>query len=195
MTTWGFNFRATSGYVTDGAGQSPVLGEVYPNVYSNGLTAGFVAGVGGIVRDRDNAIDVRLAGINGQFNDGASQDTFRVTLPSSGNYTIALAIGDMGSDENYQYVVVKDGSTTLFSVIAPLGTVTDDFIDATGTHYSAAAWPGSNTPVSVTMSGTTLNVVIGSPDAQANVSTIAHLSITSVGSSSTNRMRRIHPIG
>lgn len=179
---WGFNFRATLAYVTDGATQSAVLGELYPNVYSNGLTAGWIDEPE--ERDRNSGVDPRLAGVNQRTNDG-TQKVFQVDLPSAGGYAITLAIGDADNLQAYQYVQVRDGATPVITIADADGTASGHFDDATGTDYDSATWPGSNTPVSVTLSGTTLNVVIGSPAAQLGSTTLAHLSIAQAGGGGT----------
>jgi hypothetical protein len=182
--TWdkGLNFRATSGYVTDGANETYVLdSDNYP-VTRNAVTFGWTASIAGNSRDRDNTLDSRIAGVHFQTNDG-TQKTFQVDLPAPGQYLIRLALGDT-AHEAYLYCRVSDGATPLLTLDETTGNNPPftNFFDATGTGYDSATWPGSNTPVTLTFSGTTLNLIIGSPAAQANVSTIAHLFISQITS-------------
>lgn len=178
--TWdkGFNFRATAGFVTDGTNETYV---VFNNIYpftQNGVTFGWdVAPSGGI--DRNAALDRRLAGIVHMGNTG-TQRTFRVDLPSAADYTIRIALGDAGGAQAYQYLQVKDGTTVRLTIDDTNGTVASHWDDATGTDYTDVTWPGSNTAVQCTFAGTVLNLVIGSPVAQTNSTTISHLFISQV---------------
>lgn len=171
----GFNFRSTSGYVTDGTDETYVLAaDSYP-VTRNGVTFGLSGAVTGAA-DRDSALDRRLAGIVFCDNSG-SQYTFRVDLPATGNYRIRLALGDAGGAQGYQYVQVKDDTSVLFAVDDTDGTAEDNFDDAGGNNRAAAAWPTDNVAVDHTFATTTLLVLVGSPADQAGFSTLAHFSV------------------
>lgn len=169
----GINFRATSGYVTDGTDETYCIGDNYPTT-RGGATFGWTSALSDGTRDRNSGIDRRLAGFNSQANNG-TQKTFQLDLPQAGDYTIGLAIGEDSFDQIYQYVQVKDNTTTLFTIDDTNGTTAGHFLDANGTDHLTANWPSSQTTRSVTMSSTTLNVIIGSPTSQTNQSTIAHL--------------------
>lgn len=98
------NFRSTSGYVTDGAGQTYCLGsaDVYP-VTRGGLTFGWIlAHEADSARNRNAGNDPRLAGQNSATNDGTPSQ-FQLDLPASGSYTIHLALGDASYAQSYQY--------------------------------------------------------------------------------------------
>lgn len=167
------DFRETLGFVTDQPGAVAWLGEAYPTV-KGGNTAGWSASLAGNCRDRSNAVDGRLAGIN--FATAAGTE-FRVDLPGPGAYVIHLAAGDpltSGSVGNWDFY---DGATLLFSVAAP-GT---GFTDATGATYSAADWPLNESGRPVTISGTSLRVV--SHDSSVNC--IAHLRVVQSGGGGT----------
>lgn len=171
----GINFRDSSGYVTDGTDETYCLGEgdAYPTTRA-GVDFGWNSINGDAGRDRDSGVDRRLAGRNGQENTG-TQAEFQLDLPQAGDYNIRLALGDATGTENYQRVDIYDDSTLLFSIVDTDGTTGGTFDDATGTNYSAANWPGSNTAVTHTFATTTLILKLGSTSAQANTSTIAHL--------------------
>ncbi len=181
-TEIGINFRASSGYVTDGTDETYCLGQstdAYPTT-RGGATFGWGAAYDN-GRDRDNALDRRLAGINYHANDG-NQSTFTLDLPSAGDYTICLAVGDGTNSSGYQYVQVLDNVTSKIVVDDTDGTASANFDDATGTNHTAANWPSSQTCTTVTFASTTLNLKLGSPSAQAGSSAIAHLKVTYVPS-------------
>jgi len=116
----GFNFRGTSGYVTDGANETYVLlGDAYP-VTRNGVTFGWLSAPSS--GDRDSTIDRRLAGINYTANDGASQRDFQIDLPAAGDYIISLALGDHGFTQTYQYWRLLDNTTVLATIADTDGT-------------------------------------------------------------------------
>lgn len=168
----GFNFRATSGYVTDSANESPVLGETYPTTYGNSAVAGWTSGSPS-TRDRDSGVDRRLAGVN-----FTTDGTFQVDLPAAGTYNVSLAMGDMGNIMVDASVVVKDGATALLT-IGPHGVTNGTFYDAADVNYSAANWPGSNSAASLTFSGTTMNVQVVAGG--GNNGEIAHLFVSQTG--------------
>jgi len=169
----GFNFRQTSGFVTDPADHTYVLyGDAYP-VTRNGVTFGFTgAQAFGGDRDRNAGIDPRIAGL---CLDIFEELVFRVDLPGPGNYQITFAGGDASNPGRF-IGDFKDGATTLFSL--NLNTE-DNFIDANGTFLSTTDWPTLNTPRLISMEGSTLTVVLNTLDV---VNEIAHLFISQVAS-------------
>lgn len=176
----GFNFRGTSGYVTDGAEGVPVLAEVYPHTYTNGngdsINAGFVSGSGQGAANRSTGVDARLAGIN---YDGGTDD-FQVDLssgsaPGAGDYTVDLAVGDSGGGPHSGQVFwVKDNTTTLIDGSGPYSTAQNHFIDATLTDVAGGTtWAG--TAVSKTFASTTAKFGF---NGQAAVTYLAHFRLT-----------------
>lgn len=161
----GLNFRSTPSFVTDGPGYTYVLGtDTYPT-----SRAGFTFGWSGAVSDRDRnaSIDPRLAGIN--FTAGNAGTTFRVDLPSSGSVDVHVAIGDDAAQQNNQKWQIKDNATQLVSH-GPVASVSAaHFLDETATDYSAAAWPGSETPETFTFASTTFFFVPNSGTADNQV--------------------------
>lgn len=180
-TEAGFNFRDTSGFVTDGAGETYVLGnpDAYP-VTRGGFTFGWSTTVADMSRDRDNSVDRRLAGVNKATNDG-TQAVFQVDLSATGTYVVCIAVGDAVFDSGYEYFKVLDNSTVKFTVDDTDGLLAPNFDDANGTEWSASAWPASNTCQTITFASTTFKLVIGSPGAQAGSTEIAHVRITASG--------------
>src|SRR5271167_623539 len=175
----GFDFRNTSTFVTDPAGDTYVLPTTAYPTKSNGVTFGWVNTtlVGG--RDRNASLDPRLAGIN--FANNGSPATFYVDLPSAGTYNLSLAMGDA----NFPRCVVQceiqflDGQTVLATVEEgpiPAGY----FYDAKGNQWSAAAWPSSNVSQPVTLTGTRLTVVVGLSQNNGEITALAFLGVTQV---------------
>jgi len=174
------NFRQTNTYVSDGEGQTYCLADQYP-VTRGGLTFGLEVyyGSANYGRNRSTAYDVRLAGVVQKANDG-NQNTFRLDLPNAGRYLIGLAIGDAGYAQGYQYVQVRDNTTELFTVAKAGGTAIAHFLDGAATDHTAANWPANCALVVADFASTILRVAFGSPSAQTNSSTIAHLSVLGV---------------
>lgn len=177
----GINFRATSGFVTDGAGETYSLGETFPTV-RGGQTFGWGTNRAGNSRDR-NAANVRTAGCVFVPNSGATDD-FIVTLPSAGDYSIRLALGDFDYAQNIK-CVIKDGTTALATII---GSPADAaWFDATGVdRHPYTTWESNNAAATFTFSTTTLRLTLGGHSSGSAGSAIAHLSYTLVGGSSTN---------
>jgi hypothetical protein len=188
-TSIGINFRASSdghdggGTVTDGAGETYSLGWFTDPSYSDGpvsrggATFGWDGTVADMGRDRDSFVDRRLAGVNQATNNG-TQTVFRLDLPSAGSYTICMALGDVTTDSAYQYAQVLDNGTPLFTIDEPAGTTAGHFLDATGVDRTTANWAATQACRTVMFSSTILNVKLGSPSAQANSSTLAHIDVT-----------------
>ena len=128
-------------------------------------------------RDRDNALDRRLAGV-AQVENTGTQYTFQLDLPSTGASTVRLALGDAGGGQGYQAVQVLDNATAFITITDTDGTTGSEYDDAAGTNRTAAAWPGSNTSVARTFGSTQLKVVLGSAAIQAGSSTLAHLFVS-----------------
>ncbi len=191
----GINFRSTSGYVTDGAGQTYCLGstDTYPQT-RGGATFGWTGSpLPGFARDRNAGNDPRIAGNNEQTNDG-TQSHFQLDLPASGSYTLHLALGDAAYSKGYNYVRVTDGNggSTLLTVDNSAGTASQHFADATNTVYTnnvSTGWPALETGVAVTFTGTTLWLILGTPGAQTAQSCLAHLRVVQAGGATGSLFR------
>lgn len=128
--TQGFDFRATSGYVSDPTNYAVVKGDAYPQTYSpSGVTGGWEDG--GVIdqRDRNNAIDARLAGVN--WPSVPTTNHFRVDLPATGNYAVQAAIGDDYSAQGPFTCTLNDTTTVLKTVVNNAST------GGGGQYYSA----------------------------------------------------------
>lgn len=168
----GFNFRATSGYVTDPANTTYVLPTDGYATTRNSVTFGWNAGVNSA--DRNSALDARLAGIN--FNSGGGYE-FRVDLPSTGDYVIHLAIGDAsGGGTGSQTVDIKDNATTKFSLTTRTYNTANQWYDAGDNARTNVTWPTSEVGVTATFASTVFKLAIGS----SGFWVISHLSISQV---------------
>jgi hypothetical protein len=172
----GFNFRQTSGFVTDAAGDACVTsGDNYPVVFANGITGGFSVAVGQD-RDRDGGIDARLAGL--VYASASTPATFQIDLPSAGTYDIRLAIGDASfANGTATAVTVRDNATDLITLTG-LSPGAGQFYDATGVlRTSAADWVSNNAASTQVFASTTLYVVLNPGGAVASPTPFAHISI------------------
>lgn len=178
-----FNFRATSGYVTDGAGETYVLGETSSQT-RDGWTFQWNT-CGDCARDRSTSV-AKFAGVNKRANDG-TQNTFTVTLHSTGEKTIRAAFGDATNAGSPVYAYFYDNTTLIASVVVtPNATSANEYIDATGVLRTAANWDANNVAITHTFASTTFKLVIGSSTAQTGETRISHLQILDGGASSGN---------
>jgi len=173
----GFDFRATSNYVADPPASTYVLpNTAYPTV-ANGVTFGWANTAPVAARDRSTTVDPRLAGMD--YVSNGTPAAFYVDLPAPGTFKLALAMGDAGYPQCWTRCQVQ-----FFDGNAVVGTVTGGptalgyFYDATGKSWSATTWPGSNTSLVVTMSGTRLTVVVGTNTIAGDITPIAFLGVT-----------------
>ena len=178
----GFDFRSTSGYVTDPTNCYFVGGsDAYPTTYGT-VSAGYSANAPGAnVRDRSASVDARLAGIH--FTTvGQPAPEFRIDLPN-GTYNFYCALGDATSSYHAN-ATLYDGPNTgavLFSY-GDLSVPAGSFVDATGATYTAAAWPASNSPLSITV---TQGYVTFKNYAASALTVWAHARFTSASSGTT----------
>ncbi len=177
----GFDFRASTAFVSDPSSVTPVLGTTtYPTTRTvNGVTVVFgweSTSPAGSTRDRGNYTDPRLAGINcGGNNSGAA--IFRVDLPTTGWYSVSLAIGDLSYDQ-YYHIGLMDSGSLLLSLNGQVTAGT--FIDATGAPLFWQAWPSANMTILRTFSTTQFRIQLGGkPDLSGTESCLAHLRLSS----------------
>lgn len=179
----GFDFRGTSGFVTDPPNTTWVLADAYPTTRSIGgtnVTFGWESGalscsdaVSAV--DRSAAVDARLAGINYDSAGGTACSVFRVDLPSSGTYNVSLAQGDEAAFFTLSGAFY-DNSSLLFTVTSSQSSVAAcEFFDATGTlQTSCPNWVSNETPKSLTFGSTIFRWKQGN---SSGVNTIAHIRI------------------
>lgn len=144
MATYGVNFRATAGYVTDPANYTYDLGEAYP-VTRGGITFGYLTSKQiDQTRDRDNTVgDKRLAGINFTIASvSGSLGTFQ--LDKTGAATVILGLGDL-SASNTIGISIADSGGTKFSISGSVNAA--EFYDGSGVkRTSAADWASNQQP-------------------------------------------------
>ncbi len=164
----GFNFRATAAFVTDRASCTYVLNDQYPTT-RDGVTFGWnTLGTNVVVYDRQTGYGDIPAGINCQINNG-SQKTFSIDVPHPGRYEFRILLGDIAAQSRY-YAIVSDGATPLFTLDTNT-LAANQFTpgDALGLDaafevgYSEGGWEEYNESRVINLTGTKLNVLIGSP--------------------------------
>jgi hypothetical protein len=166
----GINFRASYAYVSDGADEvfaDNATGSITKTT-ANGNSVTYQYSASLDTRNKDSGVDRRLAGQHWANN--PNPITFTVTLPYTGTYNVRMAAGGIewgGPD----YCYLKDNGTTKISIEKEL-VDSGHFVDATGTDYSTANWPGSNSAVAVTFASTTCQLVLATATKQG---LIAHL--------------------
>ena len=179
-TDYKINFRASSGHVTDGTGETYMLGEGY-SVTRDGVTMGWETSCGDCARDRGTSDGPKFAGVNKTVNNG-TQETFRVDLPSTGEYDIRIAAGDWQYSTTYQYIQILDDATVITTIDDSDGLAGNDFHDAAGNERNPTDWNSNNVKVTHTFTSTILRIKIGTPSdlGTGSESRLAHLQITSV---------------
>lgn len=161
MADYGFNFRATAGFVTDGTNESANLGEGYPHTYTmTGSGATVVAGWNSVnLADRNAGVDRRLAGI--AYASPAAEAKFRVDT-TAGTYQIYIAFGDHDNSIGPATFQVYDSNDTtlLATLVNNLTTAAaNHYIDAGGTERTSDTdWVnnGSTVNASVTTTGSSI---------------------------------------
>ena len=173
----GINFRATAGYVTDGANEHGEIATTanYPTTSAQGNNVGWETAPSG-TRDRDNAIDVRLAGIH--YGDNATLRDYRIDLSGTGSWVSRLASGDATSTQ-VNKVELFDTSSSL-GVLCDQAVTGGNFADATDVELSAANWPGTNASVTDTFTTTICRFRLGGQSGGGNW-VFAHVYIESAG--------------
>lgn len=175
MATYGFNFRASSGYVTDAADDTYVLdSDAYP-VTRGGRTFGWVTAPAGAV-DRTTGSDPRLAGIVYNSTGGAPDD---LQIDLSGDMTFRVALGDTATGRS-AYLDVRDGSGSKVNFAPATSGGAANYVDATGTNRTSAADWVTNNAASAQYTFAT-NVVLRLDGDTGNPSCIAHFSLTQAG--------------
>lgn len=182
MAWSGLNFRSTSGYVSNGTGETHVLVDTYPTTRS-GLTFGYTSTTGLVQRDRSASIDRRIAGMH--FGAAAGR-TFRFDLPSgAGTYRVRVLFGDNDAGWSHQ-CVIKDGAggSTLATIT---GTTSSGarWLDADGTTTITAANVAADAfgDIELTFTASLAEFVLGNGTNSPH-STIAHIALEPVAGGS-----------
>ena len=181
----GFDFRNTSTFVTDPAGDVGVFPTTPYPTQGSGVTYGWANTSLVQGRDRIATEDPRLAGVN--FATNGTPATFKVQLPSAGTYNVSVALGDAGYLSCWVGCQVQfyDGST-LLATVTRVSDGQNYFDDARSNNWSAAAWPSSNLQQQVTLAGSLLTVVVGTNQNTGDDTPLAFLGVAQVGSGTPN---------
>jgi hypothetical protein len=178
----GINFRQTVGFVTDAAndsfegdGAAFLTPPTYPRTTAQGNNVGWENGNNVNERDRQSGNNPKLAGLHGPSAAGDLND-YRIDLPSAGTYRVRIAAGD-GTYANSCKVELFDTSTSKGVLCNGATGAANSFFDATGTIYTAANWPASNTYFQATFSTSILRFRNG---AATFFSPLAHVYVEAV---------------
>lgn len=182
MAANGISLRATSTFVTDGAGDTYSLGAAYPETRS-GETFGWSADSTGNARDRDT-IRPKHAGIVFQANGGGTR-YFRWDKPA-GTYSIRVALGD-SSNLQTNKLVIRDGvgGTVLATIAGNTGVA--EFLDASGALRAGmdgiiqSIWERDNVAISLTQASGAFVFEIGDTAAGSAATALAYVSVVAVG--------------
>ncbi len=153
-----FNFRATSGFVTDGANTVYVLPtDLYTgSVIRGGQKFGWLDLTYVDGRDRSNTNDARIAGNNfietGAI--GSTPSTFQVDLLSTGTFNVEIDAGDATETDHVAYTV-KDNTTTLYTFSDLATSAAQRFLDINGNEWTNATYGAGHTARSLAFSTTT----------------------------------------
>ncbi len=176
---FGFDFRNTSGFVTDPANCTwAITADTYPQTRI-GTTFGYTNGPLGGNSDNSASVDSRLAGVAIDTNVSGSPSIWRVDLPHSGAWLTDVALGNQVSGESNLYLEIRDGATPLLTLDKAAAISANQYWDASGVlRTSDTDWVNNHTLVQVTFTGTVANVAFGKN--QAARTTIAHVRFTEV---------------
>ncbi len=179
-----------SGFPGDPANSTYVLAETSSQT-RNGITFSWSATGSPSGADRSYVSNAKLAGIN--YTGPGNTITFSVTLPSTGQKDIRLALGDpyFSSWAGVQ-CLIKDNGSTLFTV-GPATPASGNVIDANGSEFSAANWGANNVAKRLTFSTTTFSIQVSASG--GNYVTMCHLEIADVASGRTTHNTDARPLG
>lgn len=178
MAANGIAQRATSTFVTDGAGDTYSLGAAYPETRS-GETFGWSVDSTANARDR-GTVRPKLAGIVFHSN-GSGTRYFRWDKPA-GTYTVRVALGDDGNSQVHK-LVIRDGvgGTALATITGSTGSV--EWLDATGVvraglvDITQSVWERDNVSISLTNASGAFVFEIGDSAGGSAASTLAYVSV------------------
>jgi hypothetical protein len=210
----GFNFRATSGYVSDPAYgvhvDAPGGGENYPvtktNVNGDSVDCGWTATCDDTV-DRDSAFDARLAGIAYRSNASAAAiyriDLASGTCPGAGTYTLDIAAGDANAaGVSLNTLQIFDNATMILDLTnggAGYAAASNAFIDATGVSRTrTAGQPWNGATINKVFASTTLFIKFPMNNI-SGTTVLAHFRLTAVTGGAdpfipNTRRRQLDPV-
>lgn len=195
------NFRGTTAYVTDAAGETAVPsqnditsgtnGPPYPTTIS-GISMGWISTVG------NNHYNASTTPTDKSFsgfctNESNNQGVFQIDLPS-GDYDISFAGGDYAGSFliGTMYVEFLDNTTSRFTLTTGT-TAANEFVDHNNTLKSATTWSNAS-PRRITVSSGTLKIKVGNNSA-VFTGIMSHLQITAVAAAGTSRFNCLLGVG
>ena len=179
---YGFNFRATPGFVQDGQHETYVLNSDSFPTERKGLVFGYSGG-GATARDRNSSIDRRLAGMHFVANAATNRSYFRIKLPEGpGVYEVRFALGDAGFSTDDVHFELQSERNAAYRIF--------DFPDAISSnqywgadeilHTSPTAWVANNQPIILNITSSILTTQLASEEVTIGSSTLAHLSLRKI---------------
>lgn len=186
-TSKGFNFRATSGIVTDGTGQTYVTGDMYPTtrmINGESVTFGWETTTNHGDRSIYAPYTPEMSGL--AFNDAGAgtERVFRIDLPTTGNFQIQVGAVDAGNP-NQGYFGLRD-NTTEFKSVGNTSLTGTQTIDANGTvHADIPTWRSSATAVDQAFASTIFRFAL--KGSATNSSIVNHISIRPYAGAGTAR--------
>lgn len=176
------NFRSSTNYVTDGRGETYVVGETSSQT-RNSLTFQWNT-CADCARDRSTTVGSKFAGVNRRPNDG-TQNTFTVTLPYAGTWNISAAFGDATNSASPVYAYFYDNTTLIDDIVGVTASPTTadlNYLDATGVTRANADWNEDEVPLTYNFASTTFKLTTGSSSNTSGETRIAHLMLVYVPS-------------
>lgn len=178
---FGFDFRATSGYVTD-PGYAVFVTDTttdatmaYPHTFTNGggvaVVAGWDAGASSVV-SRDRTTTYVTWGAGSVILDSGTA-TFRIDLPATGKYEVYTTWGDPGNGVTTNGLITDNGTTRVTITGTTTGGATGTFLDSNSIAMAAGSW-WTNLPITVNFTSTVMRVVL---NPGANTSRLMNLRI------------------
>src|ERR1700739_4021234 len=186
----GIDFRNTNGFANDPPNCYFINAiRTYPRTTPQGNVVGWESGSATTVND-STSVDPRLGGFN--INAGAATSVFRIDLAIAGGYSVGVAVCFVNGGW-FSKIELFDGAVSL-GVLSnrPTSQSAGSFDDATGTQYSSAAWPASNTKVNKAFSTTILRVNVGTSTLTGNIN---HLWVEPATPSITQPVQQTVPPG
>lgn len=173
MAKFGWNFRMTAEFVTDGADQTYVLINTDGTTTDddttarNGIATEWVGFDGSNAlwrgRDRVNTNDPRLAGCNVCLNADGPR-VFRIY--KSGSMKVRVALGDASFSTSNNWLVCRDSAGTKFAIEGVDTSNDQKFLDAVGNEWDntgANGWPDNNVQVGPFEFADYVEFVLGHP--------------------------------
>jgi hypothetical protein len=191
----GIPFRSTEAYVTDtgnndsenstsNALDADVTATNYPRTTTQGNSVGWevidTTGDKIQTRNRNTAGGQTLSGHHRIPATSTAGVTYRIDLPSSGNYLVRLASGDYTYGSAPSNVKIYDDTTLLATLASGTTSAGQHWFDATNVERTSVSdWTANNASQTLTFASTICRIKIGTSGAAAGV--ISYFYIESAG--------------